>query len=289
MSLNSNDKPTIHIALCVNQLWAKYIETIVYSLSKHNLAYQIHVHLIYSDLTASSVSRLYQLNCLLTNVQLEFCHIEESVINKISVENYYLPLETYYRFLLPTLLPNINRVIYLDVDILICGDLYQLYQVDLGDSCIAAAHEKDNAVFFPEHAINLGIETDRYFNAGVLVLDLEKMRERQLSQVLIDEAAEKVDELRFGDQDLLNVYFKEEVVMLDERYNYTYYRMRYENRPLEELSILHYNGPIKPWFSEPEYHGEYMKHLSLYKIYQLEYQELLIDKLLRRNMMLAKD
>lgn len=269
----------LNVALCVSDNWATYVELLIYSLSQQHPDKVIRVHLIYSDLSKISLTRLADLENHLRNIRLRLYPIDRRVINKISVEDYYLPLETYYRFLLPDLLGDVHRVVYLDVDILVCGDISPLYEIDLGDSCIAAVHELDNAVWFPEHAMTLGVETHRYFNAGVLVLDLDKMRRRGLSTILINEAAARVRELRFGDQDLLNSYFKDEVVLLDERYNYTNYRMRYENRPIEELAILHYSGPIKPWFTDLDQQDRYyMKYISKYKENHIDYLEMLLQR-----------
>lgn len=267
----------LHIALCVNEGWATYVEPLVYSLSKHHPNQHLIVHVVYRNLSPSTLGRLYQLDRVLHNIQMDFCYLAEGLIDQISVADYYLPLESCFRIMLPELLPNVDRILYLDVDILVCGDVTDLYQSDLGQSSIGAVVEKDISVFFPEHVAGLGIEAGRYFNSGVLVLDLERMRKERFTPALVAFAKALRAKLRFVDQDLLNLYFKDTVVLLDNRYNYTNYLMRYESRSVNELSVLHYNGPVKPWFKDLADEERYMSYLIRYKDYQLEYQQILLD------------
>lgn len=260
--------------------WSRHVEPLVYSLSISHPQHQVVIHLVYQTLTVSTRSRLYQLDRLLHNIHIIFCEVPSNQIAAIPMGDYALPIETYFRFLLPELLPEVDRVFYLDVDTLVCGNLWDAYQTELGKSCIAAVIEKDIQIFFPDYPGTIGIQADQYFNAGVLLLDLVQMRQRDLSQILMDLAVKHHASLQFGDQDILNLYFKDEVVFLPEGYNYTNYMMRYVVTPWENLTILHFNGPTKPWFTEfecePGYVDYYMTYIARYKDYHLDYLELLL-------------
>lgn len=273
----ASETKELHVAVCVNEGWARYVEPLVYSLSKHHPNQKLTVHLVYRELHPSTLGRLYQLDRVLHNIQMNFCYLAEGLIDQISVANYYLPLESCFRIMLPDILPNVDRVIYLDIDILVCGNLQELYRTDLGYSSLGAVVERDVSVFFPDHPIGLGIQPDRYFNSGVLLMDLARMRQENFTAKLIAFAKNVQANLRFIDQDLLNLYFKDTVVLLDGRYNYTNYLMRYESRPVSELAVLHYNGPVKPWFSDLADQERFMSYLIRYKDYQLEYQQILLD------------
>lgn len=272
----------LHIALCFDEALAPYVEPLVYSISKQHPGQEVQIYLVYQELTAGALARLYQMEQVLYNIGLTFLQVPRGILDRISVDDYMLPIETYFRFLLPELLPQLERVLYLDIDILVCGNLQSLYQVDLGDSCIAAVVENDIGHFFPDYPPTIGVEAERYFNAGVLLLDLEKMRQRDLSRILIDIATQMGPHLRFGDQDVLNLYFKDEVVLLPVGYNYTNYMMRYDLKPWEELTILHFNGPVKPWFTEferdPNYIDFFMNYIAKHKDHHLEYLTLLLRR-----------
>lgn len=238
------------------------------------------MHLVFRDLTLKQRTRLAYLSQVLPNIDLVFYPISQGLIDQISVEGYHLPLETYFRFLLPDLLSQVERVLYLDIDVLVCGNLSEFYRLDLGQSCLAGVPERDISVFFPEHPPTLGVPVEDYINAGILLLDLEKMRQRDLSRQLIAFAVANAPRLRFGDQDIINIYFKEELVRVDTRYNYTNYLMRYEGRSVDDVAVLHYNGPVKPWFKNLADEERYMSYLIRYKDYQLAYQDLLLTYLL---------
>lgn len=266
-ALLNQSEETLHIALCVNDGWADYVGPLMYSLSQHHPAENLKIHLVYRDITAEKLTILLDFSKTLSNIDLICYPIEQGIIDKIPVEGYYLPLETYFRLLLPELLP-VERVIYLDVDVLVCENLVELWNVNLQGSCIAAATELDAWVRCPDNLAQLGyVEGERYFNAGVLVLDLEQMRQRNLSEILIQEAIAKGANLRFGDQDLLNLYFKSEVVYFSDRFNYTNELMK-SYGDSGDVAIIHYNGLVKPWsglLGMPDFYRPFASRYQLYK------------------------
>lgn len=187
------------------------------------------------------------------------------MLNSVLADDYHLPLETYFRFLLPDLLLGIERILYLDIDTLVCGDLSSLWQIDLGDTCIGAVPEYEMSLFFPEHLIELGVTAQQYFNAGVLLLDLDKMRSETVAAQLISFAQKRAKKLRFGDQDILNLYFKDKVTYLPQSYNYRNYAMHTGSESIEDVHILHFNGPGKPWFTVVEGRERYQNFVASYQ------------------------
>jgi predicted O-methyltransferase YrrM len=144
------------------------------------------------------------------------------------------------------LLP-VERALYLDSDVLVRADLKQLWDIDLQGKMIGAVTD----IGFPQG--HEEIVRQPYFNAGVLLMDLEKMRGR------IDDVkklAREMKDAKFRDQDCLNIHFSKEWMPLHLQWNAqglgTYAAMSSKDRDLlcmEEMSyphIVHFTGPVNP-------------------------------------------
>jgi lipopolysaccharide biosynthesis glycosyltransferase len=165
------------------------------------------------------------------------------------------------RLALPELLTDVDRVIYLDADILVCKSIGPLMALDLKGAPAAAVR---NVVQPPLHQYvrDLGIEGPRdYFNAGVLVLDLARMREEEIVGQVRRYVAHKGGQLYWFDQDALNVILANRWHVLHPRWNtqnsfWTWSSWAADafgpvelDEAKQQPSILHFEGPpvYKPW------------------------------------------
>lgn len=127
-----------------------------------------------------------------------------------------IPSVMWYRVLLPDLLPAVDRVLYLDADTLAVDDLTALWETDLGDALVGAVTN----VFEPgvdAHARAMGVAPGDYFNSGVLLLNLARMREEGAAAALIGIGRDRP--LLWPDQDALNLVLGVRRVALDPRWN----------------------------------------------------------------------
>lgn len=163
-----------------------------------------------------------------------------------------------YRLLLPELLPEVDKIIYIDCDIVVRQDLAALYSsTELGDNLIAAIYEAP-IEGQAERWEALGCDSGKYFNSGFLIMNLRQMREEGSSSKFLD--ALKTDYLEFPDQDALNLVCQGRVMPLSPVYNgiRTFFLPQYKKDFLaqygsEELwnevqtfGNIHYTGG-KPW------------------------------------------
>lgn len=121
------------------------------------------------------------------------------------------------KFRLPSVLPSLRRVIYLDSDVLVRGDLSAFWQTDLGPASLAAV--RDSGTIYWRH--NQAKRHPGYFNSGVMLLDLEKMRSAGSEERLFEVKAAGLDEgtARFVDQNVFNEVFAESVKLVSIRWN----------------------------------------------------------------------
>ena len=148
---------------------------------------------------------------------------------------------------MPELLPNLDRILYLDADTLVINDLNPLWQTDLQGAFIGCVPDLAVVVAKSWGEQLLGPEKDNYFNSGVLLLDLNLFRKYSINLYFYQFILETTYFYVLGDQDALNLYFKNAVKLLDIKFNYVFKLLSTMPKNLEVVTILHFLGPHKPW------------------------------------------
>jgi lipopolysaccharide biosynthesis glycosyltransferase len=185
---------------------------------------------------------------------------------KLPLDASTFPLNVYTRLFIPHFLPvSCIKAIYLDVDMIVRTDLSELWNVDLEDKIIAGVPDRAPLVstgwagISNYEALELAPETT-YYNSGLLVIDLVKWRNSNLTQEIIDCIIKNKRFASFPDQYGLNVVFANRWRKLDSRWN------TYSSSNDPEPLIIHFIGR-KPIFSSydknMEYKNEFFSYLSL--------------------------
>lgn len=193
-------------------------------------------------------------------------------IGKGTSNNYITSLATYYRLFLLDLLPqDVDRVIYIDCDVVVCNSLHNFWTIELpNDKCIAAVEEMPNIV--AESTKRLNIETSySYFNAGVILIDIQKLKQYFSSEIASNFISKNKQIIKYHDQDVLNALLKDKKVFVSIRFNLMegfLYRLNSKKQRCAESdifhpAIIHFAGPLKPWYSECNhpYRQYYYKYL----------------------------
>lgn len=203
------------------------------------------------------------------NVNLSFINMEDKYANA-NINAQHITKPTYYRLSLPELL-QVDKCLYLDVDIIVCRDLSELYNTDLKENYIAgvkAAGYFSKTESIEKKAEMLEIDNiNTYVNAGVLLMNLDRMRKDSLTQIF-DELVE--NNYKDQDQDIINKVCFGRTIVLPPKYNsMTKYNnsrtefyfsddlmgLRNSYNPEEWMEactdpvIIHYADKIKPWNS----------------------------------------
>ena len=178
---------------------------------------------------------------------LEFPDISRHVAafaQKLHTRDYYSS-STYYRLFIPVLYPQLNKALYLDSDLVLCRDVAQLYDVELGDDLVGAVPDGvvgtvEEFKLYVQNRLNIE-NAEHYFNAGVLLMNLDAMRRCDFSRRFL-ELLQAVT-FRVGqDQDYLNVLCSGRVRYLGFEWN-TMPTGIVEGAP----GLIHYNMDAKPW------------------------------------------
>ena len=273
----SDTRPKLHVACCSDNRFLPHTAAMLTSVIAHHAHCRVHCHLVSGEIPTESVQQMRQ-HIEAMGATFHDYTLSEADTHRFHLLSYpnHLSIAAYHRIFLPTLLDEqIERVLYLDGDIVVRGDLLPFFQTDLGDNLMGVIADggpsvKDFASWLPYPA-ELG-----YFNSGVLLLDLKRCREFQLLERCI-ECFKTCPTLRYDDQDVLNVVLAGKVKFMPLRYNAMghYYRVSYARRlrPLteEEMEMLrhavvvHFTGPTdKPWRwrSLHPFRHDYFAHLA---------------------------
>lgn len=187
----------------------------------------------------------------------------------------------YFRLAIADILPkNIDKVIYLDVDLLVLKDIETLWNIDLGGKAIGAVPDYgilSSKRVMKEKFESIGIsESDLYFNSGVLILDLKKFRDNNYTNILLSYM--KNNKFIHHDQDVLNKVFKNNWKVLPLCWNvippvfYLFFKVLknkiFRNKAIEAKlnpAIFHYAGGYKPWEYKvyQGFNDKYYEYLSL--------------------------
>lgn len=201
---------------------------------------------------------------------------DESIFDKAPAIRYYSKA-MYYRLLAAELLPkDLDRILYLDPDILVINKIREFYQIDFGQKLFAAASHGDRmGVIDTVNKIRLSnMKADSYFNSGVMMVNLIKTREEIKKEEIFSYIGKNGKELILPDQDALNALYGHKILEVDDSlYNYDtrhFKRHFISSRAVKDMDwvvkntvFLHFCGRTKPW------HKGYLGYFSaLYKHYE---------------------
>lgn len=254
-------KEVIPIAFAVNDNYVPYFGVAFSSLLRHaSPAFDYHVYVLHNGLDESRLLRLMEI-CP-PYVSLRPLHVGQ-LMKKISRAHAFghFSIETYFRLLIPRIFIEYNKVLYLDSDIVILDDIANLYNHPMTDKVLAAVHDqfpdtdyvKKLKESLPDEIFN------DYYNAGVLVIDIEKFNEGgyfNKCMALISSGKKFI----CVDQDILNIACAGKIKEVDLKWNMQWqwvakYSFKKLNRDdfikyalnFSSPAIIHFSSDVKPW------------------------------------------
>jgi lipopolysaccharide biosynthesis glycosyltransferase len=256
----------IEIACSANTPYVPHVTAMLHSLLTHTTARPVRVWMLHGpDLHEDARPNLTKVIEDL-GAQIEYLRVPDELMAGFPTAKFHY--SCWYRILLPELLPEVDRILYLDCDIIVTDDLEPLWSTDLGERSFAACI---NPLYRPMYKSvrRMGITDHRdYLNSGVLLLDLARLRQEGLAGQLRAYAALHPDNT-CPEQDALSVLKRGEWLSLHPRWNLQTALLDRPRRKLpftsaqvseaiERPAVVHFNGPFKPW----QYHCRHpMRHL----------------------------
>lgn len=257
------DNRMIDIVCCTDTNYVKYCCVMLTSLLENNQAEEIAIHILDNSIDNDSKELIRNIVEHKYNQKLFFYILDDNLLQNFPSTNSYVSLTTYCKLFIPIILPlSIHKVLYVDCDIIVVNSLNGLWDYDLTDKAVAAV--KDAHKDLDKDCERLGYDyyKDDYYNAGVLLFNLDYLRKYDYVQKAIDYAIQNSNSLKYHDQDVLNGLLHGRILSLPHRYNlhdYLFHRKRYivqgqistiekELHPSKRI-IIHFSAKRKPWGS----------------------------------------
>lgn len=245
----------VNIACAADSNYLQHTYTMLYSLLINN-TYPIVLHCFSSDYSEQDKNELKALTQIFSNCSINFYTINNNVFDGFVI-THHITLATYYRIIIPEMLEkSIEKIIYLDCDMIIDGNIQGMWETDLSNHVAAAVPEPS---FNDFDRLNIPA-VNGYFNAGVLVLNLNLWRKLNLTKTIIQYIQNNLEKIVFWDQDALNACINDKWKKLHPKYNQQSAFFQLSNKTLlsnynaNELAIavtkpiiIHYTGSSKPW------------------------------------------
>lgn len=247
----------MELLVTVDKNYILPLQVMLTSLYMNNPGEDVEMYLLHSKLQEKELEPLEK-QCGRLGYKFFPVKIEDSWFSQAPVTKQY-PREMYYRLLAPCFLPQkLHRILYLDPDILVINSLKPLWETDMkGRLFAAAAHTGKTNLANNINQVRLGT-THKYFNSGVLLINLDQGRKEILPEEIFQYAGEHAKELLLPDQDILNAVFGSRTLELDDYLwnydarNYSTYLLRSGgvcdmDWVMGNTGILHFCGKTKPW------------------------------------------
>ncbi|HJB34843.1 MAG TPA: glycosyltransferase family 8 protein [Candidatus Blautia merdipullorum] len=247
----------MELLVTVDKNYIPPLQVMLTSLHMNNPGEDVELYLLHSKLQEKELEPLEK-QCGRLGYKFFPVKIEDSWFSQAPVTKQY-PREMYYRLLAPCFLPQkLHRILYLDPDILVINSLKPLWETDMkGRLFAAAAHTGKTNLANNINQVRLGT-THKYFNSGVLLINLDQGRKEILPEEIFRYAGEHAKELLLPDQDILNAVFGSRTLELDDYLwnydarNYSTYLLRSGgvcdmDWVMGNTGILHFCGKTKPW------------------------------------------
>jgi len=243
------------VLLCCNPAYCQHLAVTLVSMLENNPANDFDIHLVLSARSVAQEARLWWSLGACRNFTLAVHDFAVPDRAEFFVDN-HVTVDTYLRIFAADVLPErIDRILYLDCDLVVLGDLRDLWSTDIGGHALAAVPEPYGA----GGRDFLGIPPGRpYVNAGVMLLDLDRWREERLSEKLVQFIERHGNRLWYWDQDAINAVLHSDILPLDYRWNVQAQMFKLDARKYPEVAgairqacrrpaIIHYSTAEKPW------------------------------------------
>lgn len=254
------DKNTIPVIFSTNDKYVPYLGVALLSLIE-NLSSdcECRIYILYREMSEYHIFRLEEMST--DHVFIQCVDVSEQLKDK----NYYggpveatkhISEETFYRLLIPEVLPQYKKILYLDCDLIILGDAAKLYETDLQGNIFGAVYSVEHWNQKRTGTVP-NADPQEWFNAGVLLIDMERFQ----AEGCLEQCKELMSRQVFDvvDQDVLRIVGYGKTLYLPYEWNVMWHHLQSDINGLKEYNreiylevvrhpeIVHYTSGLKPW------------------------------------------
>jgi len=251
--------------------YSQHLGVMLYSLFKNHLSDEkLEVSIIDGGISPGNKLKIEGIGKEF-NILITFLKIDKKIYQNFKI-GHHVNHSTYYRISIPELLDNsIKKVIFLDCDLIFKKDISRLWEIDISEHFIAAVEAPK---FNRQISLKMPANS-KYFNSGVMLINLEKWRQYNISSQVLKFIENNLDKIILWDQDALNAIlhdrwkelspkWNQQTIMFEIDINDTNYNKGEFMEAIINPSIIHYTTSSKPWhyMNEHPFKNEYYKYLK---------------------------
>lgn len=254
-----------HVSYAINEPYVDYCLVSIISIFENNKNAHFHFHILTDKLSEKAKERFNQLvKCY--DSKVSFYLVDDSAINGLSLNGW--GKYAWYRLFLPELLPNnIHAVLYLDTDTIVCGDISELYRLDLTNYSLAGCMDIMGFYDGIFQRVKYGKEYG-YICSGVILFNLDYFRQHDMSRKIFEYSLKYPERINFPDQDAINGVCHKSMKLLPLKYDmlapfftseeFIHTHLDEVKDMLSDPKIIHYAG-CNPWIIGNKKHYFYDK------------------------------
>ncbi len=254
---NKTLKTEIPIFFSTDDNYIPFLDVAIASLIENaSKKYQYRIIILNTGLQQKNIDQVKQNER--SGFVIEFLDISEKLeyIKSWFKNVYHFSVVTYYRLFIASLFPQYDKILYLDCDLVVLGDISELYHIELGNNILGAVPDQfvsntEEFKLYVERAV--GVDPNHYVNAGVLVISLEQFRKNDIEKQFVQLITEYDFDLLDPDQAYLNYLCRDKIFLLPNGWNKVPVPLKCEGKK----NIIHYALYKKPWQYDDVIGGDY--------------------------------
>jgi lipopolysaccharide biosynthesis glycosyltransferase len=251
--------PPVPIVFSANDYFVPYMAAMIQSIMENaNAERKYLLFILHKDISLYNMGILKSQVDKFSQFSIEFVCVTEYFKGYDLYVSRGIPIEAYFRLVIPELFSQYEKIIYLDGDMICCTDIAELYDIELGDNLLASSRDVPLIIDYYKGFNKDLIKMDcfeNYFISGMLVFNVKKFLTTMPTKELLEYAA--ANSFNYHDQDVLNIKCEGKVLLLSIAWDFTqdtgieflpeYIRADY-NKAQGNFKIVHFAGPDhKPW------------------------------------------
>lgn len=239
--IHHNNNNSIHIGYGIDDNYARCTGTSIASFCINNPNKYFSFHILCSNLSLTN-KKNFSLLAERFSINIKIYELNTLFLESLNLPTkLYLPLSTYFRFILPLILKNYNKIFYIDADIICLSHCEELFDISLNNNIIAAI--PDVNWLQKQRIKDLKLSNHNYFNAGVLIIDVKKWNNFNIINKMLKQLSSNSSKFKYLDQDILNILLTQKIYYLPQIYNC----IDLTTINHKDIVLLHFAANPKPW------------------------------------------
>ena len=275
----------INVLISVNEAFLKYTEEMLFSIIYYS-SKPINIYMMYQEkeISEEQIEELSKFVLDTGKAQLIPIKFNMEMLEGVRIaddDGYCFSLESYSRLFSAFRIPKeVDKILYLDADIVCTGYISELYDIDFDGKTWVAVEDKGITNKDLER-LNLPLGHG-YINSGMLLINLDKLRKNYTEDDVLSIIKANHENWIYPDQDFINKVFCDDIKIIEEKFNLLVKGVTFKDLQEKPL-IIHYAGSVKPWNDDvsrfdSEFIEPYYEILRLQGEKKRETLELLLSK-----------